>query len=82
MNPNFPDEGAQAEFLSDNPKMLEEVFDRFKHTAEKDKSFIDAYFSTKEYDSRSPLLRKYTAAGHVASGETLGSRVRSLLGRR
>ena len=73
---------AWSEFVMDNPKLLGRAFDSYEASRRGDKSFMDQYFSGKDYESRSPLLRKYAQAGHVPSDSTLSERVRALTGRR
>jgi len=82
MDPEKPTRAAWNEFLNDSPKLLGKAFDGFESSAKEDKSFVNQHFSTKDYASRSPLLRKYASAGHVPSGDTLAQRVLDLTGRR
>ena len=75
-------EAAWNEFLADGPKLLGRTFDGFEASSRGDKSFVERYFSTKDYTSRSPLLRKYAEEGHIPSGATLSESVRAVAGRR
>lgn len=77
-----PNEAAFNEFLVDNPKLLAKAFDGFEAAGKGDKSFVEKYFSTKDYEARSPLLRKYAEKGHIPSDATLSERVRAITGQR
>lgn len=76
------DSSAWEEFMKDGPELLSHAFDGYVASRAGSKSFMDQYFSSKDYESRSPLLRKYAEAGHVPSGETLSERVQGMFGRR
>lgn len=75
-------EAAWNEFVQDNPKLLARAFDGYEASRRGDQSFMNQYFSGKDYESRSPLLRKYAQAGHIPTDSTLSERVRALTGRR
>ena len=78
--PNSSHNGTAVweEFLKNGPALLRHAFDTYEPSRKTDKAFMDSYFSDKEYESRSPLLRKYAAAGHISSGETLSQQVKKL----
>lgn len=69
------------EFFTGTKKLMDTVFDKFPEASSKDRSLLNELFATKDYESHSPLLRKYAEAGHVPSGETLSERTRDLLPR-
>jgi hypothetical protein len=78
-------EGNQAawnEFVVDNPKLLRKAFDGFEASSKGDKAFMAQHFTGREYESRSPLLRKYAQEGSIPTDSTLSERVRALTGRR
>lgn len=78
-------DGGQAawnEFVHDNPKLLGRAFDGFEASSKGDKSFMAQHFTGRDYESRSPLLRKYAEEGHIPTDATLSERVRALTGRR
>lgn len=76
------DSSAWEEFMKGNPSLLGHAFDGFESTRKGSRDFIDQYFTSRDYSSRTPLLRKYAEAGHVPSGKTLAEQVDSVYGRR
>lgn len=74
--------GSQEEFLKDTPSLLGHAFDGYEASRKGDQSFIHQHFSTSDFATRSPLLRKYAEKGNVPSDATLSERVRNLTGRR
>ena len=56
---------------------LDRSFDSFRCSSERDRAFVSAYFSGKDYESHSPLLRKYAQAGHIPSDESLRPRAKT-----
>lgn len=74
--------GSQEEFLKDTPTLLGRAFDGYEPSRKGDLSFIAQHFSTKDFESRSPLLRKYAEKGNVPTDATLSERVRNITGRR
>lgn len=82
-SPDPAPNGAAAwqEFITGGPKLLDKAFDEFGSSAKKDKAFIHEHFSSRSYEARSPLLRKYAEAGLVPSGASLSERTRGLLPR-
>lgn len=81
-DPMHINDGSWEEFIQDSPKLLGRAFDGFEASSKGDKALMGAYFDTKDYESHSPLLRKYAEAGHIPSDKTLQERVRALTGRR
>lgn len=80
-DPAHNGEAAWNEFTSGTPQLLGRAFDEFRSSSKKDKSFIAEHFSTKDYESHSPLLRKYAQAGLVPSGASLHERTRGFVPR-
>lgn len=80
-NEAYHGRAALDEVVKTTKGLLTHAFDSFPGSASKDKSFISEYFDTKDYESHSPLLRKYAEAGHVPSGESLTERTKRLVGR-
>jgi hypothetical protein len=74
------DRTAWDEFVQDGPKMLNRAFDGFLESARADKAFMGQYFGTKEYESHSPLLRKYEREGLAPSAYTLAEKSKKVLG--
>jgi hypothetical protein len=60
------------EFLNDNPVQLKRLFDHFDPAARVARRIVESHFD-KDYDSRTPLLRKYASAV-----PTLAERVRNM----
>lgn len=77
-NPN----NAWKEYFRGSQRVLEEAFDEFEVAAADDKAIIRSNFATADYESSSPLLRKYSSAGIVPSVSTLSERTRGLVGGR
>lgn len=80
-DPGHNGEAAWQEFITGGPKLLGKAFDEFSSSSKKDKAFINEHFATRNYEARSPLLRKYAEAGLVPSGASLREQTRGLLPR-
>jgi hypothetical protein len=80
VNPMHNGKAAWDEFIQDGPKLLAHAFDGYEGSRKGEQNLMGAYFDTKDYESRSPLLRKYAEAGHIPSYETIQDRVRALKG--
>lgn len=74
-------EACFMELAKGQNAVLPKVFGEFSSSSSKDKSFIHEHFSSRDYQSRSPLLRKHAQAGLCASDRTLAEQARGLLDR-
>jgi hypothetical protein len=80
-DPTHNGKAAWEYFMKDNPTLLGKAFDGFEASRKGEHAFVNQYFTGREHESRSPLLRKYAEEGNIPSDATLRDRVRSLFGR-
>ncbi len=79
-DPTHMGQAAWDAVLEGLPDYLEHSFGGLAKAKKDAKDFIDEHFDTKDYVAREPLLRKLASAGDLPSGETLGEKVKRVLG--
>lgn len=74
-------EACFRELATGQNEILGKAFSEFGSSSKKDRAFISENFSSKDYESHSPLLRKHAQVGHLDCGASLAERTRGLVPR-
>ena len=81
VDPEHNGPAAWNGFMEGTPKLLQKAFSGYTGARSDAQKQLSTNFTTKDYETRAPLLSKYAASGDIPSGQTLRERIRGLLPR-